>query len=203
MSRASGPGVTRRATARPSLDSPGAHPRVVGTRVPIVAPGHRGNATEGEHARTGPLEDAGGLRAKCTRPDTGRARVRPGGAGHRRCRAVRSRGAPPEEQDTDCRRLADARVDDARSLATVTTGALRRHSTKRHGDACRPLRRDRRALRAVPRARDHPDRRASDEYVYSGGWAHRDWPTLLAALEKTGLPAVDLDRRIDSSHRRT
>jgi glycosyltransferase involved in cell wall biosynthesis len=29
-----------------------------------------------------------------------------------------------------------------------------------------------------------------DDYVYSGGWAHRDWPTLLAALEKTGLPAV-------------
>ena len=28
------------------------------------------------------------------------------------------------------------------------------------------------------------------DYVYSGGWAHRDWPTLLAALGETGLPAV-------------
>jgi glycosyltransferase involved in cell wall biosynthesis len=28
------------------------------------------------------------------------------------------------------------------------------------------------------------------DYVYSGGWAHRDWPTLLAALGEAGLPAV-------------
>lgn len=28
------------------------------------------------------------------------------------------------------------------------------------------------------------------DYVYSAGWAHRDWPTLLAALRRTGLPAV-------------
>ena len=28
------------------------------------------------------------------------------------------------------------------------------------------------------------------DYVYSGGWAHRDWPTLLAALGETGHPAV-------------
>ena len=31
---------------------------------------------------------------------------------------------------------------------------------------------------------------SEDDYVYSGGWAHRDWPTLLSALEETGLPAV-------------
>jgi glycosyltransferase involved in cell wall biosynthesis len=28
------------------------------------------------------------------------------------------------------------------------------------------------------------------DYIYSAGWAHRDWPTLLAALRRTGLPAV-------------
>ena len=29
-----------------------------------------------------------------------------------------------------------------------------------------------------------------DGYVYSAGWAHRDWPTLLAALELCGLDAL-------------
>lgn len=28
-----------------------------------------------------------------------------------------------------------------------------------------------------------------DEYVYSAGWAHRDWPTLLTALQQALLPA--------------
>ena len=28
------------------------------------------------------------------------------------------------------------------------------------------------------------------DYVYSAGWAHRDWPTLLAALGHAGVPAV-------------
>jgi len=31
---------------------------------------------------------------------------------------------------------------------------------------------------------------AEDGYVYSAGWAHRDWDTLLAALEISGLPAT-------------
>lgn len=30
----------------------------------------------------------------------------------------------------------------------------------------------------------------SGEYVYSAGWAHRDWPTLLAALSMSSLPGV-------------
>ncbi len=45
--------------------------------------------------------------------------------------------------------------------------------------------------RFVPFPAPEPSGQTSEhEYVYSGGWAHRDWPTLLAALEKTGLPAV-------------
>jgi glycosyltransferase involved in cell wall biosynthesis len=45
--------------------------------------------------------------------------------------------------------------------------------------------------RFVPFPAPEPSGQTSeDEYVYSGGWAHRDWPTLLAALEETGLPAV-------------
>jgi glycosyltransferase involved in cell wall biosynthesis len=36
-----------------------------------------------------------------------------------------------------------------------------------------------------------PSGRASEgAYVYSAGWAHRDWRTLLAALRETGFPAV-------------
>lgn len=34
-----------------------------------------------------------------------------------------------------------------------------------------------------------PPETADDGYVYSAGWAHRDWDTLLAALELAGLPA--------------
>ena len=45
--------------------------------------------------------------------------------------------------------------------------------------------------RFVPFPAPEPSGQTSEhEYVYSGGWAHRDWPTLLAALEETGLPAV-------------
>ena len=45
--------------------------------------------------------------------------------------------------------------------------------------------------RFVPFPAPEPSGPTSEhEYVYSGGWAHRDWPTLLAALEQTGLPAV-------------
>ena len=45
--------------------------------------------------------------------------------------------------------------------------------------------------RFVPFPAPGPSGETSEgEYVYSGGWAHRDWPTLLAALEQTGLPAV-------------
>ncbi len=37
------------------------------------------------------------------------------------------------------------------------------------------------------------------DYVYSGGWAHRDWSTLLAALAETGLPAViSTGKRLDA-----
>lgn len=28
------------------------------------------------------------------------------------------------------------------------------------------------------------------DYVYSAGWAHRDWPTLVASLERSRLPAI-------------
>ena len=45
--------------------------------------------------------------------------------------------------------------------------------------------------RFVPFPAPEPSGQTSEhEYVYSGGWAHRDWPTLLEALEETGLPAV-------------
>jgi len=51
--------------------------------------------------------------------------------------------------------------------------------------------------RFVPFPASEPSGQASEhEYVYSGGWAHRDWPTLLAALEQTGIPAV-----ISTGHR--
>lgn len=33
------------------------------------------------------------------------------------------------------------------------------------------------------------------DYVYSAGWAHRDWPTLMAALRETGVKAI-----ISSAH---
>jgi glycosyltransferase involved in cell wall biosynthesis len=46
-------------------------------------------------------------------------------------------------------------------------------------------------VRFVPFPAGEPSGPTSEgDYVYSGGWAHRDWPTLLAALEETGLPAV-------------
>ncbi len=35
-----------------------------------------------------------------------------------------------------------------------------------------------------------PDKASRGDYIYAAGWAHRDWPTLLAALDRTGLPAV-------------
>lgn len=35
-----------------------------------------------------------------------------------------------------------------------------------------------------------PDEVGTRDYVYAAGWAHRDWPTLVAALARTGLPAV-------------
>ena len=51
--------------------------------------------------------------------------------------------------------------------------------------------------RFVPFPAPEPSGQTSEhEYVYSGGWAHRDWKTLLAALEETDLPAV-----ISTGHR--
>lgn len=35
-----------------------------------------------------------------------------------------------------------------------------------------------------------PEYVADGEYVYSAGWAHRDWDTLTAALDRCGLPAM-------------
>ncbi len=43
----------------------------------------------------------------------------------------------------------------------------------------------------VPFPAPGPSGPAGDgDYVYSGGWAHRDWQTLLASLAETGVPAV-------------
>ncbi len=47
-----------------------------------------------------------------------------------------------------------------------------------------------RPLPAAPRGGD---------YVYSAGYAHRDWPTVLAALEMAGLPAILATGAIDAS----
>ena len=45
--------------------------------------------------------------------------------------------------------------------------------------------------RFVPFPAPGPSGPATDgDYVYSGGWAHRDWATLLAALAETEAPAV-------------
>ena len=45
--------------------------------------------------------------------------------------------------------------------------------------------------RFAPFPASEPSGEASEgDYVYSGGWAHRDWPTLLTALGETGHPAV-------------
>lgn len=39
-------------------------------------------------------------------------------------------------------------------------------------------------------AEDLPRAAEASDYVYAAGWAHRDWPTLVAALSDTGLAAV-------------
>ncbi len=40
------------------------------------------------------------------------------------------------------------------------------------------------------RADQLPDPGVEEDYVYSAGWAHRDWACLLSALDRAGLPAT-------------